>query len=244
MIATSLLAIQLRTLFILTGTCRIERENDPDRSPGPRLWLAGCASGNVAAVRCDVADDVAADIAALAVAEPPFTAWNSPPRYLDRYVDLLSRDAPVPQKTLGLIYKLPHRLQHESHVELIDDDSQEGRRVHEFLLTHGMPDGLAELGFRSPSDLWRPWCMARVGADVASVAFAARISEVGAELGVATVKALRGRGYAAAAVAGWSGLPTLQSRELFYSTDGSNVSSLRVVARLGLRSLGASLRLS
>jgi hypothetical protein len=244
MAATGLLAIQLRTLFILTSTGRIDRENDPDCSPGPRLWLAGCESGNVVAVRYDVSDRVAAEIAALTVAEPSFITWNSPPRYLDRYVDLLCRDAPVSQKTFGLIHKLPHHLPYKSNAELIDDQSHEGQRVHEFLSTHGMPDGLAELGFRSASDLWRPWCMARVAGDVASVAFAARISEVGAELGVATVKSLRGRGYAAAAVAGWSGLPTLQSRELFYSVDGSNVSSQRVVARLGLRSLGASLRLS
>ena len=79
---------------------------------------------------------------------------------------------------------------------------------------------------------------------ITGCAFAARISDIGAELGVATAKAFRGRGYATAAVAGCSKLPTLQSRELFYSTDGSNVSSQRVAARLGLGSLGASLRLS
>ncbi|KGM34436.1 GNAT family acetyltraansferase, partial [Inquilinus limosus MP06] len=45
------LAIQLGTLFRLTAGGRIEGENDPDRSPGPRLWLAGCAAGTVFAVR-------------------------------------------------------------------------------------------------------------------------------------------------------------------------------------------------
>jgi len=114
MIATGLLAIQLRTLFILTGTGRIERENDPDSSSGPRLWFAGCASGNVVAVRRDVSDGVAAEIVTLAGAEPPFTAWTSLPKYIDRYIDLLSRDAPVSQKTFGVIYKLPHQLQHTS----------------------------------------------------------------------------------------------------------------------------------
>ena len=74
------------------------------------------------------------------------------------------------------------------------------------------------------------------------VAFAARISEVGAELGVATVREFRGQGYAAAP--GWSGLPILQSRKLFYSIDQTNISSRRVIARLGLHLLGASLRLS
>ena len=36
-----LLATQLRTLFVLTCTVRIDCENDPERSRGPRLWLAG-----------------------------------------------------------------------------------------------------------------------------------------------------------------------------------------------------------
>lgn len=240
-----LLAIQLRTLFSLTNTGRIERENDPDSSPGPRLWLAGCASGNVVAVRYDVDDGVAAEIIAIAVSEPPFITCNNPPKYLDRYVELLSRETPASQQTFGLIYKLPHHLQHSSSlIELIDDQSEKGREFHEFVLSHGMPEGLAGLGFLSASDLWRPWCMGTVNGEVVSVAFTARISDIGAEPGVATVKAFRGRGYAAATVAGWSRLPTLLSRELFYSTEARNVSSRRVVARLGLHQLAVSLRLS
>jgi RimJ/RimL family protein N-acetyltransferase len=86
--------------------------------------------------------------------------------------------------------------------------------------------------------------VALVDGKAASVAFAARIAETGAELGVATAKAFRGQGYAAAAIAGWSASPALQSRALFYSTDRINVSSQRVVARVGLRFVGASLRLS
>jgi Acetyltransferase (GNAT) domain len=243
--ATGLLAIQLRTLFLLTDTGRIERENEPGgHLPGPRLWFAGCASGNVISVRSDIASGVATQIAILAAAEPPFTDPNRPPKYLDRYIDLLSRDGVAPQKSLGLIYEFPHHLQYRSRVGLIDDESHEVRRVHELLSADGMPDGLAELGFRSVSDLWRPWCAALVDGQVASIAFAARISTTGAELGVATVKAFRGQGYAAAAVAGWSRLPVLRWRELFYSPDGTNVASQRVIARLGLRFLGASLRLS
>jgi hypothetical protein len=67
-----LLSIQFQTLFLTTGSGRIERENDPDHSPGPRLWLAGCASGNVAGLRSDVMEDLAAEIMALVVKEPPF----------------------------------------------------------------------------------------------------------------------------------------------------------------------------
>jgi hypothetical protein len=60
-----LLSIQFQTLFLITGSGRIERENDPDYSPGPRLYLAGCVSGNVAGLRSDVTDDLAAEIMSL-----------------------------------------------------------------------------------------------------------------------------------------------------------------------------------
>lgn len=241
--APRLPAIQLRTLFLLTTSGRIERENDPDRSPGPRMWLRGCADGNVAAVRSDIDDDVADALIALAATEPPFTDPNDRPKYLDRYIGLLSRDAASPRTRPGLTYELPHRVKHESGVALIDNENAEGRHLHDHLSAHALPQGLAELGFRNVADLWRPWCAAVIDGEIVSLAFAARISDAGAELGVSTVRAFRGRGYGAAAVAGWSKLPMLQSRELFYSTDLENVSSQRLAARLRLRLVGASMRL-
>ena len=241
-----LLSIDYRTLFLSTASGRIERENDPDRSPGPRFWLGGCSSENVAGVRSDVGDDVAAELMKLAATEPPFVSRGDNPKHLDRYIDLLSGKGGVPKPGLGLIYELPHRLEYAAAdgVALLDSESAEGKHLHASMSANGLPSGLRDLGFDDTSDLWQPWCMALHDGDVASVAFAARLSENGAELGVATVHAHRGRGYAAAATTGWSRLPSLRSRALFYSTDRTNVSSQRVVARLGLRYVGASLRLS
>ena len=65
--------------------------------------------------------------------------------------------------------------------------------------------------------------------------------QTGAEVGIVTVPALRGRGYATAATAGWASLPALRRRVLFYSALQTNVSSRRVAERLGLRFLGGSL---
>ena len=86
---------------------------------------------------------------------------------------------------LGAVYQLPHHLKYAHRVRLISDDSHAGRHFHAHLSADGMPDELAELGFRSLSDLWPPWCVALVDGKAASVAFAARIAETGAELGVA-----------------------------------------------------------
>lgn len=110
--------------------------------------------------------------------------------------------------------------------------------------TDGVPESWFDLGFHGVADFWSPWCAAIVDGEVASLACAARLTDSGAELGLVTAKAFRGRGFGAAATAGWSRLPTLRSRTLFYSTDRDNASSKRVASRLGLRHHGASLRIT
>ncbi len=237
------LVLQYRTLFLLTETGWILRENDPDSSPGPRFWLGGCAAGNIWGLRQDTGEDTAAEVATLVAGEKPFVDPHVPPRYLDRYIDLLARDTAVSQPAWGVTYDLPFHPHRDGRVTLIDHASDAGRRFQDRANAEGMPQGLAELGFQAVSDLWAPWCLAVIGDEPLSIAFAARLSDTGAELGLATARAFRGQGYAAAATAGWSRLPALGNRHLFYSTARSNISSQRVAARLGLRCLGASLRL-
>jgi hypothetical protein len=238
------LKVDRRTLFILTADGRIERENDPDMSPGPRFWLAKCQEGIVFSVRVDVPDEITGELACLAIAELPFAVPHVPPRYLDRYTQLLTRGCVVARQASGMIYTLPHSLHYESRAELISSDSEKGQHLAQCLSERGMSRGMLELGFRHVADFWPPWCAAVIDSEIVSIAFAARISEVGAELGVATVRAFRGRGLAAAATAGWSSLPSLQSRVLFYSTDQQNSSSQKVARRLGLRLRGTSLRIT
>jgi len=239
-----LLAIQYRTPFLVSASGRIQGENDPDRSPGPRFSLAGCATGNVAGVGLDVAEPIAAELLTIAADEPPFVERNSPPVHLRRYIELLSRSGPAPRLSLGVTFVLPNRLAYLHDVELISSHTHEGERLLADLSAKGLPAGLLELGFRDASEFWPPWCAALHDGQVASAAFAARLSPVGAEAGVATVRSLRGRGYAAAATSGWAASPGFASHALFYSTQQSNASSQRVIARLGLRFLGASLGLA
>jgi hypothetical protein len=239
-----LLAIQFRTAFVFERSGRISTTNDPDRSPAPRFALFGCASGNVYGVRADVTDGVAAQLMGLAALEPPFVDQSGASRHLDRYIELLSRDALVPKPRLGMTYVLPNDIAYQHDVRLICSDGVEGQRLRAALAAQGVPVGLAEMGFVDVSEFWEPWCVALQHGEPASVAFAARLSETGAGLGLATSPGRRGRGYAAAATAGWARMPALRSRALFYSTDQTNIASQRVLARLGLRFLGATLELS
>src|SRR6266545_1776104 len=239
-----LLAIQFQTVFAFERPGRILTSNDPDRSPAPRFALAGCASGNIYGVRADVADGIAGQLMGLAASEPPFFDRLGTPRHLDRYIELLSYDALVPQPGLEMSYVLLNDIAYQHDVRLICSDSPEGQELRATLATKEIPTGLAKMGFTNVSEFWDPWCVALQQGEVASVAFAARLSETGASLGLATSPALRGKGYAAAATAGWARMPALRSRALFYSTSQTNISSQRVIARLGLRFLGASLGLS
>ena len=108
----------------------------------------------------------------------------------------------------------------------------------------GMPSSLTEAGFVDVSHFWPPWCTAIVGDEIAAMAFAARLGDQAAEIGVYTFPGFRGQGLAAAVTADWSALPSLKDRTLFYSTQTTNLSSQRVTARLGLRQIGISLRLN
>jgi GNAT acetyltransferase len=109
------------------------------------------------------------------------------------------------------------------------------------LEAEGMPAGLTGMGFADTGDLWPPWCAALSGGTLVSIAFAARLSPVGAEVGVATAPEARGRGLAAAVTAAWSCHVELAGRACFYTTDAENRSSRRVAERLGLRLLGPTI---
>jgi hypothetical protein len=231
-----------RTLFCLQKGGRIERENDPDLSPGPRFWLGGCAEGNIPGIRADVPDDIAENLQNLAAIEPPFL-HPAVPENMEAYLSALAGDAAV-EHNFGIIYELPHGLSFESDARLIDSETDAGQDLLRSWAAHGIPAGLLDLGFRNVADFWAPWCAVAIGDEIASLAFAARLSDIGAELGLVTAKAFRGRRLAPAAVAGWTRLAALQSRTLFYSTDRRNMASQHVAARLGLRLAGASLRVA
>ncbi|MGH2458180.1 MAG: GNAT family N-acetyltransferase, partial [Chloroflexota bacterium] len=127
---------------------------------------------------------------------------------------------------------------------LVCSETPEGDRLLARLAERCMPVALVALGFMGVGDFWAPWCAALRGDEIASVALSARLGPEGAEVGVDTVPAWRGRGYAAAATTGWAGHPSLHGRRLFYSTWRTNLPSRHVAQRLGLRFLGASLAIT
>jgi hypothetical protein len=230
-------------MFVMSSSERIERKNDPDCPPGPRLFFAGCPHGNIVRVRHDIGDQIALRLLAIAAEEPP---WRDPdvlPQCLGKIIDILSTGQPVVTIAPGVIYRLPNGLRYEHPAMIVRGDSVEGEQMLARLAERGLPQSMLDAGFKGVGDFWEPWCVALADDEIASIAFAARIGDVGAEIGVYTFPTFRARGFAAAVTASWSSLPCLNGRALFYSTARSNRSSQRVAARLGLRMIGASVRI-
>ena len=237
-----LLEIDIDTMFVMSATGRIERENDPDRSAGPRVFFAGCPFGNLARVRYDVDDAIAMRILEVAAKEPPSRDPDEMPACTEKIVALLSDGQPAAVST-ALIYQLPNGLRYEHPAAIVHGESEEGRQMLARLADRGMPDYMQTAGFKGAGDFWEPWCVALDGNEIAAMAFAARLGISGAEIGVYTFPKYRGRGLAAAVTAAWSSMPSLSQHALFYSTHTSNRSSQRVTARLGLRLIGTSVRI-
>ncbi len=238
-----LLDIGGRTAFVLSGSGRIERVNDPDCTPGPRLSFTGCAQGNIVRVRHDVDDQIAARLIAVAAEEPPWRDLDVLPQCLGKLVDILSTDQRSVTVTPGITFELPNRLKYEHSATIVRSDTPEGAQMLARFADQGVPQPMFDAGFKGVGDFWEPWCVAVERDEIASIAFAARLSDVGASIGVYTFPKFRARGFAAAVTACWSSMPSLRGRALFYGTSRSNRSSQRVVARLGLRLIGANVEI-
>lgn len=233
-----LLSVDIDTLFVMSATGRIVRQNDPDHSAGPRVFFIGCPDGNFARVRHDLDDRIAARVVEAAAKEAPWRDSDAMPECASRMVELLS--ARRENVSTALIYRLPNDVGCESHAVIVRGDSRDGRAMLARLADRGMPQYMQDAGFKNVADFWEPWCVALDGGEIASMCYAARLSDKGAEAGVYTFPNHRARGLAAAVTASWASMPALKDRALFYSTSVANKSSQLVAARLGLRRIGAS----
>ena len=239
-----LLEIDVATRFVISPAGRIECERAPDETPGPRTCFIGCKAGNIVRVRHDVGEPTASRIHAFAARAPAWDDAEVLPSCAEEVTGLLSLESPVASVVPGIIFHLPNGHSHPQALRIVHGDSAEGEVMLARLAKEGMPRPLHDAGFVGPEHFWPPWCVAVKDGEIASMAFAARMGEAGAEAGVYTLAPFRGLGLAAAVTASWSSMAALEGRSLFYSTQMSNHASRRVAARLGLRPIGASLSIT
>jgi len=227
--ARRLLELEAQTRFVLNDG-RIASEAPPDHAPGPLLYMAADRIWVAESVATAVADE----LHRLVRDEPPLIAGRAPAG-ADRYLALLPGARAAHG---GLSYHLPHETRAPGTTRTLASGTVEAGELEARLEQDGMPPDLLELNFRTVADLWPPYCLVIEAGRIAALAFTARRGANGAELGLITLPAYRGRGLAAQAVAGWSALPDLRDLTLFYSTSETNLASQRVAAKLGLPFIG------
>jgi hypothetical protein len=242
---TEALATHVATSFAFDDAGRIVRNADPDRGAAPRLYIGGCDAGNLAYVRNDVGAATADAIRRLVAGEPPLDTPDRAPEHVDDYVALLAAEAPIERHGQGVNYCFPSNFEYRHDVHTVGSDARPAELARLGLTPdRELPAPLVAIGFSTVGRLWAPWCVALHDGEIASLAETVRIGPTGAEAGVNTIPDLRGRGFAAAATAGWAMAPSLRGRMRFYSTAVTNRSSQRVAERLGLHVIGASFTLT
>jgi len=206
-------------LFTYDERGRMVCENDPERRPAPRLYLAYTADGYVIRLGQGVPDAIAAQLQNMLDHEPPLEHVQAVPPVVRRIEDALEQQ--VSAQKGGPAYRFPTSLPPASEaIQIVASNVEVARVTYPWLLTE-----LAE---------WWP-CFAVVCDGVAvSVCFSARNGAVVCEAGVETLPAFRRRGYAGAVTAAWAAAIFNLGRVPLYSTSWGNVASQGLAGRLGL----------
>ena len=207
--------LHLRTLFLLDRDGRIRGTREPDPEPGPRFSLIRGRASCAWAVRADLPQDIAKELAGLAREEPPVADFRDTPVHAERYKALAGGEV-----YSGPAFAFPETVEQPDATVIVDDVRLLARHFS------GWTD--AEIPGRSP-------VVAVVeDGDAVSVCFCARRSDAAAEAGLETAEAFRGRGLGPQAAAGWALAVRASGRIPLYSASWANGASLAVARKLGL----------
>jgi hypothetical protein len=238
---SELLRIEIETLWTHDERGRLVAARRPDAYEGaPHLVVGVTTDGaTVAAIGRGVADALADELLA-EVARSPRVAPSEVPAAFERCTQLL-RDALGDVETSGgPSYLIPPGTTFATPVAIRRSEGNPAEALRGKRPDNWQVDEWQQL----VDGALGPWAIATIDGAPVSMCHSARLSERGAEAGVWTAPEHRGRGYAAAVTADWAALLAPSGRHLFYSTSANNVSSQRVAARLGLRPIGWTWRLS
>jgi hypothetical protein len=221
-----LIQIQAETLFTYDGHGRIVKDNVPEGGAAPRLFVGRTRGGDVIRFSDALPDDVVQRLGALLEGEPPARDLRAPLTRRAQLRAVLAEHAPVDAEGGGPSYALTGTLTEPGGVVRVTEGN-----IH--LVQHTFP----EL-FRTFALVPVCFAVVRDGSAV-SVCFSSRIGPRATEAEVETLPEFRGRGYAAAATAGWALAVREEGGIPLYTTSWQNLASQGVARRLGLTMYGA-----
>lgn len=219
------MSIHVATLFNCNEDGRILSLRRPSNRSGspPRFFMGRTQKGNVWLFRHDIPDDLASELEVLCHSEPAAKHLMRPPRNAKAIRIALQARGPIIREYRGPAYLLPQGKAAPPHAVLITNEN-----AH--TLGAGFPWMLPHIA--ADVDLG-PVAAAVVNGSAVSICYCARMSSMGAEAGVETLEAARGRSYATATVATWAAAIRLRGLLPLYSTSWENDASRRVAEKLG-----------
>lgn len=239
-----LVRAQLRSAFIVDADGHIVAHNDPPRTAVDfKILLSGCKEGNVELFAAGLDRTRRVEVERFFATEPPLAQFAQHPIHLAHYAKILAGGEAPPKIAIGLNWHLRRGIGVPIEAPVVMSGTAAGDALMARFQNAGVPPALVALGFTDTDEFWAPWCAVFEGNEIAALGFSARLGDAAADLGLVTVPGFRGRGFGAIATAAWAAHPALACHTLFYSTQLTNLSSQRVVARLGLRFIGTTCRI-
>lgn len=212
-----LIRMQAEALFEHDASGRLLRVNERDNPhPAPRFFLTRGQTANLWRARCDLPDDLAAQLERLAADEPVGGDLSQPPRYAAAYARLLKQQSPA---YFGPAWYLPESDTPHDAVTITPENIALAREHFAWLLA-------------SYAD-YAPVSAAVVDGKAVAICFCSRITAKVAEAGVHTEDGYRGRGLATSAARGWAAQVRASGRLPLYSTSWENRASQAVAQKLG-----------
>ncbi|MBX3010805.1 MAG: GNAT family N-acetyltransferase [Caldilineaceae bacterium] len=231
------MAIQINTLFQRDDQGRLHLVNEPGppgtQPPAPRFFLGRTPTGHYWRFRADLPAALVAELEEYCRAEPLTNDLQPPPRAYAAIKALLQAHAPLESEYRGPAYWVPAGIAPALPVVLINEET--------------LPLTQRHFPWVTPTDPYYtcgPMVAVLADGHAVTLCFCSRTPGQATEAGLETAAAYRGRGYAAAAVAGWAAAVRQQGCLPLYSTAWDNVASQRVAAKLGLVCYGEDWSLS
>jgi RimJ/RimL family protein N-acetyltransferase len=208
---------ELTTGFVLDGRGRIVSTREARAGRGPLFSIIRSATQSAWAVRDDVPDDLAEEIAILARAEPPARDLRVEPVHAAAYLSLTAGR----RGFSGPAFTFSDELTPAASVLQVEDQGVlqrnfQGWQVGEIAAGRGPVLAVVEAGH------------------AVSVCFCARRSDTAAAAGVETAEAFRGRGFGPRVTAAWAFAIRATGRIPLYSASWTNEPSRAVARKLGL----------
>ncbi|MCM2998222.1 GNAT family N-acetyltransferase [Paenibacillus cellulositrophicus] len=209
-----------------SGRLHLVNEPWPGSDPAPRLFLGRTTEGgSVWRFRHDVSDRLVKQLESWFAEEAAVVDFQDRPKHEKDYWNLLQGE----RMTMGPCYYIENETRQPSvDVQRITPENvrQLAREGFEWLAD--------EINFAQP-------CVAVVQEGRAvSVCRSVRIGARAHEAGLETLEEFRGRGYAAAATAGWAEAVRELGCIPLYSTSSDNLSSQHVAGKMGLSFYGVN----